>query len=279
MNLDNREERVLRKECKSKNDEIKNILGRNKDNVDIKDFTSISEDKQINKHELQHSQRAFIVIVGEEIGEGLHGTALSDTAKRLRETFGEEKSYNLEEIKSGDFRDIEKNEIIYLIAHGDDTEFAKKPGFGDKDGKGIKEIVKKILTNFSKKHDGEKFAGEIILEGCHSAEPVLSENRKFAQGGSMLYELQQSMEADKFFKRNMEAEVTISGYLGQAFEGEYSISHHGVACTSNPLTLIYQKGAGEKNSDGSMRYNESESFLSSRWGRNLQFGMPKNKHK
>jgi hypothetical protein len=86
------------------------------------------------------------------------------------------------------------------------------------------------------------------------------------------------MLGDKFFATNMAPEASIGGYMGQAFSvGDYTHGY-GTANTEHPLTIRYQKSVGnkgEKQADGSIGYDETESFLESRWKKQLQFGSSK----
>lgn len=221
-------------------------------------------------------QGEFIAVIGPEASE--YPNALQDGAETLKEIFNEDEYYNEDDIDDGNFRSPLQDETIYLIAHGDNpgVSLTKEAALGGKGGATVKNIVKKILQKFTKESPGEQFKGKIILEGCHTAEPVVDDEGS-AVKGSMLYDFQEAMFNDNYFKKNLAPEVMIGGYLGQAFSsGDYSTGY-GTANTEHPLTKKFQKSRsvyGEKGNDSSISYTNEESFLESRWRQNLDFGMP-----
>lgn len=222
-------------------------------------------------------QGAFIAVIGEEVPAG--STTLHDGAVTLMERFEESSYYTEKDISNGDFETPPADETIYLIAHGDNPgiSLTKEAALGGKSGGQVKNIVKSILRKFSNEYKGEQFVGRIILEGCHTAEPVIDKDKK-SRKGSMLYDFQQAMKDDKFFKKNMAPEAIIGGYMGQAFSSGNYDSGYGTANTEHPLTIRYQKQrgvSGTKSKDGSISYNNEESFIESRWGKKLEFGNPK----
>ncbi|KEA50514.1 hypothetical protein DT73_22540 [Mangrovibacter sp. MFB070] len=246
---------------------------------------TVSQERSKGNHQLKSQsqgysdviQGAFIAVIGEEVPAG--STTLHDGAVTLMGRFGESSYYTEEDISNGDFKTPLSDETIYLIAHGDNPgiSLTKEAALGGKSGGQVKNIVKSILQKFSNKYKGEQFVGRIILEGCHTAEPVIDEDKK-AGKGSMLYDFQQAMKDDKFFKKNMAPQATIGGYMGQAFSSGNYDSGYGIANTEHPLTIRYQKQRGvpgTKNKDGSISYNNEESFIESRWGKKLEFGNPK----
>lgn len=222
-------------------------------------------------------QRAFIAVIGPEIPEG--STTLQEGAEKLKELHNEITYYDLKQIENKHFRSPSFDEDIYLIAHGDNPALTrtKEAALGGQNGASLAKIVKIILQKFVKDSNGEKFKGRIILEGCHTAEPILDEEKKKSIGGAMLYDLQENMSQNKFFDKNLAPEAKLGGYLGQAFSsGNYS-NGYGTANTEHPLTIKFQKGRkynGEIGSDGSISYSNDESYLESRWKKELPFGFP-----
>jgi hypothetical protein len=90
------------------------------------------------------------------------------------------------------------------------------------------------------------------------------------------------MKVQKLLKNNRKIgpATEIGGYLGFAHEGDYSISHYGIAITENVITKKYQGSRGvegEKNSDGSIKYGEEESYHQGRINQNLAYDFNNNK--
>jgi len=234
------------------------------------------------KNEMQAARlpgviQRFIAIVGEEVPAD--STTLQDGAVTLMTNLNEDDYYTENDIEKGLFEAPKADETIYLIAHGDNPAVAltKEAALGEKNGTEVKNIVKKILQKFTKDSNGVQFSGRIILEGCHTAEPVVDEDNK-SKKGSMLYDFQEAMLNDKFFKDHMAPEATIGGYLGLAFSaGDYSTGY-GTANTEHPLTIRYQKQRGVQGQPmqggKSTSYDNTESFLESRWKQSLPFGVP-----
>lgn len=222
-------------------------------------------------------QAVFIAITGPEVPA--ESTTLEEGAQTLMERYGTDTYYTSEDIENDSFEAPVNDDDIYLIAHGDNPAISltQEAALGEKNGAQVKNTVKAILKKFTTANKGEQFTGRIILEGCHSAEPVIDESRKKAKKGSLLYDLQTAMLNDNFFAKSLAPEARIGGYLGQAFSsGEYT-KGYGTANTEHPLTIGFQNRRGirgTKSSDGSLSYDEEESFLESRWKQALEFGAP-----
>ena len=221
-------------------------------------------------------QGAFIAIIGPEHPAG--STTLRDAAERLREHYVEEQYYTSDDMNENRFRAIRSDENIYLIAHGDDPAHpeTRVAAMGGKGGNAVRNVVKKIL---SKMTNGNQYTGKIILEGCHTAEPVLNAESR-AKRTSLLYDFQQAMNEDKFFRAKMHPTARIGGYLGASYtSGDYSLGY-GTASTEHPKTLGFQRGRGipgvkEGAGGKGYKYENDESFLESLWRQRLEFGGPK----
>lgn len=203
-------------------------------------------------------------------------------------------------------KDIQSDSDIYLVAHGDDGSAlgCKSARLGDKAPAQVAARVKEILrvAGFDQKN---KFAGRIIFEGCHTAEPILGEQdqqqlkvgfeemdkvpntrlrvarvaqllkskaneRPFIQSESFLFKVKEILSRSRIFS----PETRIGGYLGAAFDGDYNKSGYGVAATTNPPTVKFQRGRGVEGRDdtGGIFYDENSSYVEARIGEQLVFG-------
>lgn len=229
---------------------------------------------------------AYIQIIGDEYPKGT--TTLVDGVKTIKKTGGFEIIENP--------KDIKFDTTIYLVAHGDDPTVCAEVGFGGKTPNQVLETFDKIFnqTALGKK---DMFKGKIILEGCHSAEPVLDKKSREKHkemvnlksgGGHIFKSLLGSCEAEKnsflaeflkIFKEKYKAkvapEVVVGGYLGAAQEGDYGISGYGKAYSNNPLTIKFKtiKGSDEDKKTTGRVYDEKNSFLESRINQTLSFGV------
>jgi hypothetical protein len=193
-----------------------------------------------------------------------------------------------------DPKNIKFDTTIYLVAHGDDPTICSVAKLGDKKPK---EVVG-LLTDIFKEADLEiaEFKGKIILEGCHTAEPIIDKksrekhsaimNQK-GEGKKSFNALRQTckIEGSSFlaqfldllqekYKNKIPPEIRVGGYLGAALEADYSISGYGKASSNNPLTLNFQEG-NNANTDKNridQTYDENNSYLESSINQKLCFG-------
>lgn len=237
---------------------------------------------------------AYVEIIGPE-REG--DDALAKTKRKIHEDLG-----GLIENSAG----IKFDSDIYFVAHGDDGSAlgCKSARFGNKSPEQVVCRVKDILrsADFDSKN---KFAGRIILEGCHTAELILGEQdqqqleiesgrdcetpnshthvvsvaqllkskaneRQSIQSESFLFKVKELLSRSRTFA----PEARIGGYLGAAFEGDYTESGYGVAITTNPSTVRFQRGRSVEGVDDSygIRYSENSSYIEARIGEQLIFG-------
>ena len=195
-------------------------------------------------------------------------------------------------------RDIEANSTIYLIAHGDDVSHpnCRAPAFGDKSPNQVAVIIREILRDGGFGADNP-FMGKIIIEGCHSAEPFPSRASKerMAQYAAEGFDINVALKKEAFeknevdgpsflfllkerlrgnFRRLFAPEVKIGGYLGAAYDGDYSQTGYGTSSTSNPATVRYQslKNTPGRDTVVGQSYDESSSYLEVGIGRNMEFG-------
>lgn len=191
---------------------------------------------------------------------------------------------------------IERDTSIYLVAHGDDPLFVKDAKFGDKTPSQVVEITSKMLKDSGFKEDN-KFAGRVVLEGCHSAEFGVDDNtrntawsilqqdeinvysdlltiEKFKVGEpSFLARFQEALLQSPA-KRLCENHVVLGGYLGLGFDGDYTKVGYGKAATHNPVTRRYQNGLhreGVRAIDGSLLYDEENSYQQVRIGQQVSY--------
>lgn len=221
---------------------------------------------------------AYVKIIGEESDS--KSDTLQKTVKKISEAF---------ELIS-DPKNIKYDTSIYLVAHGNDTSITSEVKFGDKTPKEVCEIVRDI---FKEAKSLDEFKGKIILEGCHTAEPVptpkpqlkecgrftkkiLSETCKIEKSSFLANFLEEFKEFAKSntTSANILSEVTVGGYLGAAYDGDYSKTGYGIASTTNPLTIRYQQDrkADFTESDWGISYHEYNSFLEIRVGKEIPFG-------
>ena len=184
---------------------------------------------------------AFIATIGPEVET--HGeTTLADTVTDLQTAFAGSQSVSLEDIEQNRFDSPKEDDIIYLVAHGDDPGHSAvaRPDLGGKSAQQIATYLKKILKGFGKGKKG-KFQGSIVLEGCHTAVRVYRDDR--AIGGSLLDSLLAIMQNDKFFKTALDDTVTVAGYrealsrpaLGASTVMPRSKARSSVATTTRPM--------------------------------------------
>jgi hypothetical protein len=199
------------------------------------------------------------------------------------------------------FRICDENQIetysnIYLIAHGDDVSLpnCRLVTFGNNSPKQVCEIIRNLLKS-SRFTESNRFSGKIILEGCHSAEPIPSSfikqelnkqyseeaniykivknlanhpQNNFSSESSFLYLLQKQLKNCSL----LNPEVEIGGYLGAAYDKDYSKTGFGIASTTNPATVKLQQNRnifGEESETGGIVYNEHESHIQIRIGQHL----------
>lgn len=224
---------------------------------------------------------AFVIIVGEE---RRGDKALENTKNKLSEYF----------TLIQDPKSIQYDTSIYIIGHGNDPMLTNKMEMGDKTAL---QVFEKFHENFKQADFSRKaFCGKIILEGCHTAEASPDNRECFVKNGKIIpvdsYEFKslaskskisnnsllvefRKLFKDKFEKStNVDPSTQIGGYLGAAFEGDYSETGFGKAGTSNPITIKFQesrKHRGEKVSEGII-YDETESFVEWGFKREANFG-------
>jgi hypothetical protein len=240
----------------------------------------------------------YAIIIGEEREDD---RALIDTLEKLRANFPDR--------VVGNPLDIARDSDIYLIAHGDDTMYPNC-GFvrlGNKSPKDVVEIAVKILRE-SGASPLDPFMGRIILEGCHTAEPIIDRDVRVV----MKDELEQAMqsgdepgvqnigknvarvlnvranerhrlEASSFLVeiadrlkdyKILAPQARIGGYLGVAFAGEYKKTGYGSAESVNPATIRFQRERGieEKRHSTGFYYPEEVSYLEIAIGVEPKFG-------
>lgn len=226
---------------------------------------------------------AFLIVVGSEREEG--DKTLQNTVDTLGKYFSIIR----------DPKDIRFDTNIYIIGHGNDPMFTKKMELGNETAR---KIFEKFYEDFSRADFRSKpFCGRIILEGCHTAEFSPNNREDFfcdgklidfrshafkslkekseIDGGSLLTEFVKLFE-EKFKKlpKIVSPETEIGGYLGAAFDGDYSITGFGKASTTNPITIKFQERRGVKGeiTEGGILYDETKSFVNGRFGRESQIG-------
>ena len=240
---------------------------------------------------------AYIEIIGPE---NLNDDTLAKTSAKIKTCYKEI-------ITSRE--DIKFDSIIYLIAHGDNPVVCGKVAFGNKTPEQVFNTIVEILKDggFNNANNKGEFKGGIILEGCHSAEPVPDEktrkklrtksasdndfynskafrvikNECSSEKNSFLADLLELFHGKFHDNKIIAKEAEIGGYLGTAHDsGDYSISGYGKSGSDNPVTIRFQEKRGfkkESANDGII-YNENESYIEVRISaKNLDFGLAKNK--
>ncbi len=237
---------------------------------------------------MKKGSSVYLEIIGDETEEN------PDTLKRGCEKIKETGGF---EFIIDDPKDIRFDTSIYLVAHGDDPTIVSEVRLGDKSPKQVADIVHRIFQATTLDNGG--FKGKIILEGCHTSEPIIDSDskKKHAEmvklkdegkhifnslirsckmaGKSFLAEFIECVKKEPKFS----PEVIIGGYLGSGEEGDYHETGYGKAYSNNPLTVNFQERrgiSGEKDNTG-RKYSVSESFIETRVGQKLSFGAEKAK--
>lgn len=233
---------------------------------------------------IDKNKSAYIEVIGKESID--YPDALKSGAKKIAVSG----NFNIIE----EPKDIKFDTTIYLVAHGDDPTICSTAKLGDKSPKEVMGLLSKIFKDSNL--EIAEFRGKIVLEGCHTAEPILDkESRKKhreimdlkGEGKKSFNVLRQKckIEGSSFlaqfldllqekYKNKIFPEVKIGGYLGAALEGDYSITGYGKASSNNPLTLNFQEGrnANTDKNQIDQNYDEKNSYLEVSINKNLCFG-------
>jgi hypothetical protein len=194
-------------------------------------------------------QPAFIATIGPEVET--HGeTTLADTVTDLQTAFTGSQSVSLADIEQNRFDSPREDDIIYLVAHGDDPGHSAvaRPDLGGKSAQQIANYLKKILKGFGKGKKG-KFQGSIVLEGCHTAVRVYRDDKVI--GDSLLDSLLAIMQKDKFFKDALDDTVTVAGYRGSSFSANVR-GKYGDATIESPIERRDYNKTHEESVHGEM---------------------------
>ena len=211
----------------------------------------------------QAPRSAYIVTVGPEIIS--HGaTVLADEVRSLEGRFPAHTTVSFADMKRSEFPEAGEEDIIYLVAHGEDPgqEAVETPQMGDKTGAAIAGILRKILSNFGKKE--RIFKGAIVLEGCHTAVRLYRGSK--VTGTSLLDDVQAAMGQEKFFKTALDTTVTIAGYLGSNFTN-VNTSIYNSSALESPAERLYHNQIYRDNvvkNENTLVVGE-ESVIERRW--------------
>lgn len=211
----------------------------------------------------QPTRSAYIVTVGPEIVS--HGaTVLAEEVQALEARFPTHTTVSFTEMKRGEFPEARENDIIYLVAHGEDPglKAVDRPQMGEKTGAAIAAILRKILRTFGKKE--RIFKGAIVLEGCHTAVRLYRGSK--VTGSSLLDDVQAAMGEGKFFKTALDTTVTIAGYLGSNFTHLNSSIYNSSAIES-PVERLFHNQIYRDNQvrDENTLVVGDESVIERRW--------------